>query len=80
MEGCLDEIHCEPGWPVNGTKTMNDFLGMGLIIKEQRERIAYLEFENKLLFDHLKGDEDDLKAFNQSLEKALSAVNPLSKE
>jgi hypothetical protein len=59
---------------------MNDFLGMGRIIKEQRERIEYLEFENKLLFDHINGDENDLKAFNRSLEKALSAVNPSTGE
>lgn len=59
---------------------MNDFLGMELIIKELRERIAYLEFENRLLFDHLNGDEDDLRAFNQSLQKALSAASPSTQE
>ena len=47
---------------------MNDFLGMGLIIKEQRDRIEYLEFENKLLLDHLKGTDADLAAFNRALE------------
>ena len=50
---------------------MNDFLGMGLIIKEQRERIEYLELENKLLFDHLKGTDADLAAFNRALESAI---------
>lgn len=54
---------------------MKDFLGMGLIIKEQREKIERLELENRLLFEHLSGDESDLARYNAALAKALSAAN-----
>lgn len=50
---------------------MEDFLGMGLIIKDQKERIDRLELENRLLYEALKGNDDDLQAFNRALEKAL---------
>ena len=40
---------------------------IGGIIKKQRERIEYLEFENRLLFDHLKGTDADLESFNRAL-------------
>lgn len=50
---------------------MDDFLGMGLIIKEQREKIERLELENKLLFDSIKGNDADLERFNRALEIAM---------
>ena len=47
---------------------MHDFLGMGLIIKEQRAEIERLKLENQLLFEHIKGNADDLARFNRALE------------
>lgn len=52
---------------------MDDFLGLGRIIKEQQAKIERLELENRLLFDSIKGDEADLARFNAVLERALSA-------
>lgn len=51
---------------------MDDFLGMGMIIKEQRKRIEFLEFENRLLFEHLRGNDDDLARFNRAMEEAVA--------
>lgn len=48
-----------------------DFLGLGMIIKEQRSQIDRLQVENKLLFDNLKGDDADLERFNRTLRRAL---------
>jgi NurA-like 5'-3' nuclease len=47
-------------------------------IKEQRERIEYLELENNLLHDHLKGNDADLERFNRALEQAKAKRGQLT--
>lgn len=54
---------------------MEDFLGMGQIIKEQRAEIERLQEENRLLFDNIKGNDADLERFNRALKKATTVSN-----
>lgn len=50
-------------------ETGEDFLGLGLIIKEQRSEIERLQIENQMLFDNVKGTDADLERFNRVLRR-----------